>query len=73
MSAEDKVSRVMSTSHTVSSSHWEDDVGNDMDEDLELPEDAVNPTNLCQQFSSDLKKKFQVGQTFSWFSWCGVI
>ncbi|XP_026222650.1 synaptonemal complex protein 2 isoform X2 [Anabas testudineus] len=59
VSAEDKVSRVMSTSHTVSSSHWEDDVGNDMDEDLELPEDAVNPTNLCQQFSSDLKKKFQ--------------
>lgn len=57
----------MSTSHTISSSHWEDDVGNgdiDIDEDLELPEVAGNPTNLCQQFSSELKKKFEVGYIF---------
>ncbi|KAM7404534.1 hypothetical protein PAMP_011876 [Pampus punctatissimus] len=62
VSAESEVSRMMSSSHTVSSSHWEAEVAVgdiDMDEDLELPEMAVNPTNLCQQFSSELKKKFQ--------------
>lgn len=51
----------------MSSSHWEEDVGNgdmDMDEDLELPDVAVNPSTLYQQFSSELKKKFQVGYTF---------
>ncbi|TKS77440.1 Synaptonemal complex protein 2 [Collichthys lucidus] len=31
----------------------------DIDEDLELPKSAANPSNLCQQFSSELKKKFQ--------------
>ncbi|KAM6924887.1 synaptonemal complex protein 2 [Xenentodon cancila] len=31
----------------------------DVDEDLELPGIAVNPRNLCQQFSSELKNKFQ--------------
>ncbi|XP_044065790.1 synaptonemal complex protein 2 [Siniperca chuatsi] len=62
VSTEGKVSRVMSSSHMVSSSHWEAEVGDgdmDMDEDLELPKIAVNPSNLCQQFSSELKKKFQ--------------
>ncbi|XP_039657476.1 synaptonemal complex protein 2 isoform X4 [Perca fluviatilis] len=62
VSVEGEVSRVMSSSHTMSSSHWEAEVGDgdmDMDEDLELPENAVNPSNLCQQFSSELKKKFQ--------------
>ncbi|XP_035863717.1 synaptonemal complex protein 2 isoform X3 [Sander lucioperca] len=62
VSVEGEVSHVMSSSHTMSSSHWEAEVGDgdmDMDEDLELPENAVNPSNLCQQFSSELKKKFQ--------------
>ncbi|XP_035513508.1 synaptonemal complex protein 2-like [Morone saxatilis] len=63
ISAESEVSRVMSSSHTVSSSHWEADGTDgdmDMDEDLELPKIAVNPNNMCQQFSSDLiNKKFQ--------------
>lgn len=65
MSAEGEVSRFISTSHTVSSSHWKDDVEDremDMDEDLELPESAVNPSNLSHQFSSELKKTFQVGK-----------
>ncbi|KAM9350340.1 LOW QUALITY PROTEIN: synaptonemal complex protein 2 [Symphorus nematophorus] len=60
--AESEVSRVMSSSHMVSSSHWEAEVGDgdiDMEEDMELPKIAVNPSNLCQQFSSELKKKFQ--------------
>ncbi|XP_038579496.1 synaptonemal complex protein 2 isoform X5 [Micropterus salmoides] len=62
VSAEGEVSRVISSSHAVSSSHWEAEVGDgdvDMDEDLELPKIAVNPRDLCQQFSSELKKKFQ--------------
>ncbi|XP_027144283.1 synaptonemal complex protein 2 isoform X2 [Larimichthys crocea] len=57
-----QVSRVMSSSHTMSSRHWEAEVENgdlDIDEDLELPKSAVTPSNLCQQFSSELKKKFQ--------------
>ncbi|XP_053173914.1 synaptonemal complex protein 2 [Scomber japonicus] len=60
--AEGGVSRVTSSSHTVSSSHWEAEVASadlDMDEDLDLPDVAVHPSNLCQQFSSELKKKFQ--------------
>lgn len=59
-------SQVLSSSHTVSSSHWEVDVEDedmDMDEDSELPKPAINPSKLCQQFSSDLKKKFEVGHT----------
>ncbi|XP_034732402.1 synaptonemal complex protein 2 isoform X2 [Etheostoma cragini] len=62
VSVEGEVSRVMSSSHTMSSSHWGAEVGEgdmDMDEDLELQENVVNPRNLCQQFSSELKKKFQ--------------
>uniref|UniRef100_A0A4W6C0X2 Synaptonemal complex protein 2 n=1 Tax=Lates calcarifer TaxID=8187 RepID=A0A4W6C0X2_LATCA len=61
--AEGEVSRAMSSFHTVSSSHWEVEVGAgdmDMDEDLDLPVgNAVNPSNFCQQFSAELKKKFQ--------------
>lgn len=66
VSTEGDVSQMMSSSHMVSSSHWEAEVAvrdMDMDEDLELPEMAVNPSNLCQQFSSELRKKFQVGHT----------
>lgn len=62
--AEGELNRVMSSSHTVTSSHWEAEVVSadmDMDEDLELQEVAVNPSNLCQQFGSELKHKFQVG------------
>ncbi|XP_032375632.1 synaptonemal complex protein 2 isoform X3 [Etheostoma spectabile] len=62
VSVEGEVSRVMSSSHSMSSSHWGAEVGEgdmDMDEDLELQEKAVNPRNLCQQISSELKKKFQ--------------
>lgn len=66
VSAESEVTRVLFSPHTVSSSHWEAEVGDgdiDMNEDLELPKIAVNPSNLCQQFSSELKKKFEVRQT----------
>ncbi|XP_073325885.1 synaptonemal complex protein 2 [Pagrus major] len=62
VSADSHVSQVLSSSQTMSSSHWEADVGDedmDMDEDSELPKLAVNPSNLCQQFSSELKKKFE--------------
>ncbi|XP_029132895.2 synaptonemal complex protein 2, partial [Labrus bergylta] len=62
MSVESEVSHVMSTSHTMSSSHWDAETGDgdmDMEEELELPKMALNPNNLCQQFSTELKKKFQ--------------
>ncbi|XP_026188403.1 LOW QUALITY PROTEIN: synaptonemal complex protein 2 [Mastacembelus armatus] len=62
VSAETEAGRVMSSSPTLGSTHWEPEVGDgdmDMDEDLELPEMSVKPSNLCQQFSSELKKKFQ--------------
>ncbi|KAI3356815.1 hypothetical protein L3Q82_003476 [Scortum barcoo] len=61
VSAEAELSQVMSSSHMLSSSHWETEVGDgDMDEeDLELPKMAGNLSDLYQKFSSDLKKKFQ--------------
>ncbi|KAG7227057.1 hypothetical protein INR49_022404 [Caranx melampygus] len=46
-----EVSEVMSPTHTVTSG--------DMDEDLEFPECVLNHSNMCQQFSTDLKKKIQ--------------
>ncbi|KAL6119851.1 sycp2l [Pungitius sinensis] len=57
-----EVSRVTSSSRTMSSGHWEAEVGEgemDIDEDFELPEMSLNPSNLCKQFSNELKKKFQ--------------
>ncbi|XP_070825464.1 synaptonemal complex protein 2 [Chaetodon trifascialis] len=60
-SAESEVSHVMSSSHMVRSSHWEAEVQDgevDVDEDLES-KIAVNPNDMCQQFSAELKKKFQ--------------
>ncbi|XP_056279683.1 synaptonemal complex protein 2 [Pseudoliparis swirei] len=62
VSAEDEVSCVMSSSHTVSTSHWEAEVEDgdmDADEGFELPKLAENASNLSKQFSSELKKKFQ--------------
>ncbi|XP_059189388.1 synaptonemal complex protein 2 isoform X2 [Centropristis striata] len=62
VSAAREVSCVASSSNTMSSSHWEAEVEDedmDADEDFRLPKLAVNPNNLCQQFSSELKKKFQ--------------
>ncbi|KAM3617871.1 uncharacterized protein V6R79_012194 [Siganus canaliculatus] len=50
----------MSSSHTVSSSHWEDEAGDmDVDDELELSINAANASSLCQQLSSELKNKFQ--------------
>ncbi|KAG7520462.1 hypothetical protein JOB18_029913 [Solea senegalensis] len=60
--AEEEVKRDQSSSHTVSSSHWDAEVRArdvDMDEDLELSEIAINPNYMCQKFSSELKKKSQ--------------
>ncbi|XP_037336951.2 synaptonemal complex protein 2 [Pungitius pungitius] len=57
-----EVSRVTSSSRTMSSGHWEAEVGEgemDIDEDFEMPEMYLNPSNLCKQFSNELKKKFQ--------------
>ncbi|KAK9515487.1 hypothetical protein VZT92_026131 [Zoarces viviparus] len=60
VSADGEMSQVMSSSHTMSSSHWEAEVGDgDTDEDFQLPEIAVNPSNLCNKFSTELQKKFQ--------------
>ncbi|XP_027878082.1 synaptonemal complex protein 2 isoform X1 [Xiphophorus couchianus] len=50
-----EVSAVDELSH-ISCSHWETE---EMEEDSELPERTLNPNNLCQQLSSDLKNKFQ--------------
>ncbi|XP_025757206.1 synaptonemal complex protein 2 isoform X4 [Oreochromis niloticus] len=55
--AVDELSQVKS-----SSGHWEGEVTDgdvDIDEGLDLPEIAVNPRNMCQQLSLELKKKFQ--------------
>lgn len=63
VSADSKVTRVISSCHTVSASHWEAEVGGgdtDMTEDLEVPKIAVNPSHIFQQFSTELKKKFEV-------------
>ncbi|XP_074537165.1 synaptonemal complex protein 2 [Halichoeres trimaculatus] len=61
ISVESEVSQVMSPSHTMSSSHWEAETG---DGDMELEDDveAVNPSNLCQQLRTGLKKKFESRQ-----------
>lgn len=51
----------VSSQHT-SSGQWEaelDDEG-DLSEFLETPEIAVKGRKLCQQFSSEMKKKFEV-------------
>lgn len=67
-SAESQVPWGMS-SRTVSCSRWEaevEDMGDgdiEMIEDLELPEIVANPNKLCQEFSSELKKKFEVRHT----------
>lgn len=61
VSGVDEFSQVMSYSQK-SSRHWEAEVVDgdmDMDEDLELPESAVNPSNLCQKLSSELNTRFQ--------------
>ncbi|KAM4738199.1 LOW QUALITY PROTEIN: synaptonemal complex protein 2 [Anableps anableps] len=51
---------VMDELSHISSSHWEaEEVDGDLDEDSELPERTLNPNNLCQQLSSELKNKFQ--------------
>ncbi|XP_075331608.1 uncharacterized protein sycp2 [Odontesthes bonariensis] len=59
VSAVGGLSCVVSSSH-VSSSHCESE-GMDryVDEDLELTETDGNPSDLCQQLSSELKNKFQ--------------
>ncbi|XP_054624622.1 synaptonemal complex protein 2 isoform X8 [Dunckerocampus dactyliophorus] len=57
--AEGEMSQVLSTSFTMSSNHWDADVEDQDMEVLELPDVLVNPSKLCQQFSSELKKKFQ--------------
>ncbi|XP_071372422.1 synaptonemal complex protein 2 [Centroberyx affinis] len=65
VSPEGEVSRVVSSSHMVSSSHWEAEVEDgdvDLDEDTELPDITVNPSDMgsmCRQFSSELQRKFQ--------------
>ncbi|XP_029975455.1 synaptonemal complex protein 2 [Salarias fasciatus] len=55
-SALEKLRKAGASAHR---SHWEDE---GLDEDLDVDEDpdaAVNPANLYQQFSSEIKTKFQ--------------
>lgn len=57
----------MPPSNPVSCSNWDIEVADGdtgMDEHLKLPKIVGNPSNLCQQFSSELKKKFEVKGTF---------
>ncbi|XP_068608143.1 synaptonemal complex protein 2 [Brachionichthys hirsutus] len=57
-----EISQLMSSSHTMSSGHWEAEEGYgdvDMDEDLALPKVKVNRSNLCQKFSPELREKFE--------------
>lgn len=56
-----KVTQVMSSSYT-SSGKWEAELDGDADmsECLETPEVAAKESNLCQQFSSEMNKKFEV-------------
>ncbi|XP_061910349.1 synaptonemal complex protein 2 isoform X3 [Entelurus aequoreus] len=57
---ESEMNQVLSTSCNVSNHWYADKKDGEMDmEVLELPDALVNPSNLCQQFSSELKKKFQ--------------
>lgn len=32
----------------------------DIDEEMEVPKAVVNPNDICQRFSSELRKKFEV-------------
>lgn len=56
-----EVTQVMSSSHT-SSGQWEAELDGDADmsECLETPDLAAKESNLCQQFSSEMNKKFEV-------------
>lgn len=43
--------------------NWDLDEGGidmEMEEELELPRAVVTPSGICQKFSSELRKKFQV-------------
>lgn len=60
VSGESTVSRVTS-SNGASCTYWdldEEDMGTD--EETEVPNAVVNPSDACQRFSSELRKKFEV-------------
>lgn len=60
MSGQSTVSHVTS-SNGVSCPNWDLDEGDmDIDEEMEVPKAVVNPSDICQRFSSELRKKFEV-------------
>lgn len=61
VSAEGERSQVLFSFHAGSSSYCEVEV-QDIDEESEWPKISGNTNDMCQQFSSELKKKFQVGK-----------
>ncbi|KAF7658588.1 hypothetical protein LDENG_00010860 [Lucifuga dentata] len=56
--AEGETRQAKSSTHKVSSSNWEVET-QDMDEESEMPEISANASDMCQHFSTELKKKFQ--------------
>lgn len=60
--AQSPVSHITS-SNDVSYATWDPEEGDvDMEEGMELLT-AVNPSDICQKFSSELRKKFEVRKT----------
>lgn len=51
----------VTVSATSSCTNWDLDKGDmDIDEEMEVPKAVVNPSDICQRFSSELRKKFEV-------------
>uniref|UniRef100_A0AAV2LY02 Synaptonemal complex protein 2 n=1 Tax=Knipowitschia caucasica TaxID=637954 RepID=A0AAV2LY02_KNICA len=57
LSAEGSVSHLLSSSHTVTSGHWDADTEDGDIDDLDTP--RLNPKSLCHEFSCKLKQKFK--------------
>lgn len=66
MTSVSKVSGQSTVSHFTSSNgvsctNWDHDEGYmDIDEEMEVPNVAVNSSDICQRFSSELRKKIEV-------------
>lgn len=60
VSGQNTVSHVTSSTG-VSCTNWDLDEGDmDTDEETEVPKALVNPSDICQVFSSEMRKKFEV-------------
>lgn len=60
MSGQSTVSHV-TRSTDLSCTNWDLDKGDmDTDEEMDVPKAVLNPSDICQVFSSELRKKFEV-------------